>query len=475
MSKRFELLIIDDEKDLLLGLQRMLGREFTNVRIEIEHDPGQVAARLRARRPDLILLDIQMPGINGLDLLRSMRSLDEHLTVIMMTGYGSIEVAVQAMKAGAYDFITKPFDKPALFRTIAKGLEHNRLLRENIALRERIGRQSSKNMAGFVGASPPMQRLYHSIRTTARTDYTVLIRGESGTGKELAAQAIHQLSGRKNKPLFMVNCPAIPEHLLESELFGHRRGAFTGAHQNQAGLFLEANGGTLCLDEIGDIPVSVQTKLLRVLQEQEIKPLGSSRTISVDVRIIASTNRDLEQQIREHSFREDLFYRLNVVTLRTPSLDEIRDDIPLLVDHFARQVCDELDLPAKHFSIEALEELVRRPWPGNVRELQNVVRGAILFCPEETISPYYLRGQQQCPDQDTAQALFSQKTISPYKEAKQKAINTFSRQYVTALLTRTNGNVSRAADKAGLTRAALQKIMRRLNMVSSDFRDRQQS
>jgi DNA-binding NtrC family response regulator len=410
-----------------------------------------------------------MPRINGLDLLRAIRAEDEPLTVIMMTGYGSIEMAVEAMKAGAYDFITKPFDKPTLFRAIGKGLEHNRLLRENIALRERIDQQSTSNPAGFVGSSSPMQRLYHAIRTTARTDYTVLIRGESGTGKELAARAIHQLSGRKNKPLFMVNCPAIPEHLLESELFGHRKGAFTGAHQNQAGLFLEANGGTLCLDEIGDIPVSVQTKLLRVLQEQEIKPLGSSKTLSVDVRIIASTNRNLEKLIQDHTFREDLFYRLNVVTLQTPSLSEIRDDIPLLIDHFARQVCDELDLPEKHFSIEAVEELVRRPWPGNVRELQNVVRGAILFCPEKTISPKYLRGHASPSHGETV--TMTEDRIPPYKQAKEAAINTFSRQYVTALLKHTDGNVSRAALKAGLTRAALQKIMRRQNIVSRDFRD----
>ena len=461
--------IIDDERDLLQGLQRMLAREFTRVRIETEHDPGRVPARLRKDRPDLVLLDIQMPRINGLDLLRAIRAEDEHLTVIMMTGYGSIEMAVEAMKAGAYDFITKPFDKPTLFRAIGKGLEHNRLLRENIALRERIDQQSTSNPAGFVGSSSPMQRLYHAIRTTARTDYTVLIRGESGTGKELAARAIHQLSGRKNKPLFMVNCPAIPEHLLESELFGHRKGAFTGAHQNQAGLFLEANGGTLCLDEIGDIPVSVQTKLLRVLQEQEIKPLGSSKTLSVDVRIIASTNRNLEKQIQDHTFREDLFYRLNVVTLQTPSLSEIRDDIPLLIDHFARQVCDELDLPGKHFSIEAVEELVRRPWPGNVRELQNVVRGAILFCPEKTISPKYLRGHASPSHGETV--TMTEDRIPPYKQAKEAAINTFSRQYVTALLKHTDGNVSRAALKAGLTRAALQKIMRRQNIVSRDFRD----
>ncbi len=338
-----QLLIVDDEKDLLQGLKRMLAREFQHLDIHTRHDPAAALALVREKPLDLVLLDIQMPEIHGLELLKKMNSIDKNLTVIMMTGYGSIEVAVQAMKSGAYDFITKPFDKTILFRAVGKGLEHNHLLRENIKLRERICEKEP--FANFVGQSAPMQRLYHGIRTTARTDYTVLILGESGTGKELTARAIHSLSKRRDNPLLMVNCPAIPEHLLESELFGHRKGAFTGAHRDQPGLFVEADKGTLCLDEIGDIPVAIQTKLLRVLQEQEIKPLDSSKTRSVDVRIIASTNRNLEEKIKDHSFREDLFYRLNVVSLQTPTLAEIREDIPLLIDHFTRQVCCELELP----------------------------------------------------------------------------------------------------------------------------------
>jgi DNA-binding NtrC family response regulator len=464
-----QLLIVDDETDLLQGLKRMLGRQFADLKIHVEEDATKALTLVGEESFCLVLLDIKMPGMSGLELLRRMRHIDPALTIIMMTGYGSIETAVEAMKSGAHDFITKPFDKNALFRTIEKGLEHNRLLRENIRLRQRVREQEP--FANFVGQSKPMQQLYHGIRTTARTDYTVLIRGESGTGKELTARAIHDLSKRHHRLLVMVNCPAIPEHLLESELFGHRRGAFTGAEQDQAGLIAEAEGSTLCLDEIGDIPVSVQTKLLRFLQEQEIKPVGSTKTRSIDVRIIASTSRDLEKKIQDHSFREDLFYRLNVITLRTPTLREIREDIPLFVDHFSRQVCAELELPEKRFSLEALAELVNRDWPGNVRELQNVVRSAVLFCPDEVISPRYLRNPAAARIIGNLAAAGRHGAMEPYKDAKEKAIDEFTREYVAELLAATAGNVSRAAEVSGLTRAALQKIMRRYAIASRDYRE----
>ena len=463
------ILIIDDQADLLKGLKRMLGREFPGVSIHTCVNTREALDLVVGKSIDLVLLDIQMPEMNGFEMLDRLQRVDDCITVIMMTGYGSIETAVDAIKAGAYDFITKPFDKAGLFRTVRKGLEHNLLIRENIHLRSRI--RESESFADFVGESKPMQRLYHAIRTTARTDYTVLIRGESGTGKELTARAIHSLSKRRNKPLVMVNCPAIPEHLLESELFGHTRGAFTGAERDQNGLFVEADKSTLCLDEIGDVPVAVQTKLLRVLQEHEVKPVGSPKTRSVDVRIIASTNRELEKKIRERTFREDLFYRLNVVTLHTPSLAEIREDIPLLVDHFTRKVCTELDLPEKQFSLDAVDELTMRPWPGNVRELQNVIRGAVLFCPHEIIDARYLRR----PEREDRGGIASASVVQQYKEAKDKTINSFTVKYVSELLRKTGGNVSRAAEMSGLTRAALQKIMRRHKIVAEEYRQEKTS
>ncbi|MFW6313977.1 MAG: sigma-54-dependent transcriptional regulator, partial [Desulfohalobiaceae bacterium] len=331
MAKQ-QLLIVDDEQDMLQGLQRLLSFELQDVEVEVSSHSAQALRLLQEQGFDLVLLDIRMPDMDGLELLQRIKQLDPWITVIMMTAYGSIEIAVQSIKQGAYDFISKPFEMQDLLRLLRKGLERSQLIRENLNLRRHLSEKSG--FRSLVGQSRPMQKLFEGIRSIAHTDYTVLIRGESGTGKELVARAIHDLSKRGSRSLVTVNCPAIPENLLESELFGHRKGAFTGALQDQKGLFVQAHGSTLLLDEIADIPVSVQTKLLRVLQEQEIRPLGSERQISVDVRILSTTNQDLEQKLQDRSFREDLFYRLNVVSIKTPSLEEVKEDIPLLADHF---------------------------------------------------------------------------------------------------------------------------------------------
>jgi DNA-binding NtrC family response regulator len=468
---RERLLIVDDEEDMLRGLSRMLAGEFAGLEILTTASAGEALALIRREPVDIALIDVRMPEMNGLDLLEKLRQADQWLTVIMMTAYGSIELAVEAVKRGAYDFITKPFDKETLFRVIRKSRERNQLIRENLNLRERVCEKAA--FANFVGQSPPMLRLYEKLRTIAQTDYNVLIRGESGTGKEVAARAIHGLSKRRNKRLVMVNCPAIPEHLLESELFGYRRGAFTGADRDQPGLFEEADGGTICLDEIGDIPISIQTKLLRVLQEQEIKPLGATKSRQVDVRVVAVTNRNLEEKIRDHSFREDLFYRLNVVTVTTPLLTEIREDIPLLVDHFLRQTQCETGLPGKRFSPEALELLMQRSWPGNVRELQNYIRRMVVFTPHELISADDLRLLAEPLPQPAGRgvAAGSDSDLRPYKEMKERLLSDFTENYITRLLEKTGGNVTRAAEFSGLTRAALQKIMRRSEIRSNSYRE----
>jgi transcriptional regulator with GAF, ATPase, and Fis domain len=274
----------------------------------------------------------------------------------------------------------------------------------------------------------------------------------------------------------MVNCPAIPEHLLESELFGHARGAFTGADHDQAGLFAEADGGTICLDEVGDLPITVQSKLLRVLQEQEIKPLGDNKTRKIDVRVTALTNLDLEEMIRQRKFREDLFYRLNVVSLRTPTLSEIVDDIPLLVNHFTTQVCHELDVPKKRFNQRAINVLMQRSWPGNVRELQNVVRRAVMFCMSDIVDVADLQIMDAPVTRNSAGSgsldLNMANEIVEYKVAKEQAVDDFTIDYVLRLLKKTGGNVSQAAEISGLTRTALQKIMRRRNINADDFRSR---
>jgi DNA-binding NtrC family response regulator len=461
---RQRLLIVDDEVDMLKGLKRSLAFDFQEVEILTAAKVPEALDIARKEPVDVVLTDIRMPDMDGLDLLKHLLKIDPRLTVIMMTAYGSIEQAVEAMKRGAYDFVTKPFDKEVLIRTLRKALERNSLIRENLTLQQRVGERAA--LKNLVGQSPPMRRLLETIHAIARTDYTVLIRGESGTGKELVARAIHELSPRRIRSLVTVNCPAIPEHLLESELFGHRKGAFTGADTEQKGLFDEADGSSLLLDEIGDIPVSIQIKLLRALQEQEIKPLGAVRPHRVDVRIMASTNQDLEQKIRERRFREELFYRLNVVTIRTPALADIREDIPLLVTHFTQIACQEMGVGLKRFSPQALEALMQRSWPGNIRELQNLVRRVVVFCQNSIIQPGDLDFDRETGLGHLLPGVEFKTPaggIEPYRVAKERAVNRFILRYVSDLLEKTGGNITRAAELSGLSRVALQKIMRRLN------------
>jgi DNA-binding NtrC family response regulator len=469
---RERLLIVDDETDMLEGLRRLLGFEVPALEVLTCADPLEALALVRRGRPDVVLLDVRMPGIDGLALLGDLKAEDPSLTCIMMTAHGTIEMAVEAIKTGAYDFITKPFQKSDLLRLLTKGLERNRLILENRALRRRLG---TGDFHGLVGRSPAMQSLFDQIRATARTDYSVLVRGESGTGKELVAHALHRLSRRSEQALVTVNCAAIPENLLESELFGHRRGAFTGADRDHKGLFEEADGGTLLLDEIGDLPPGVQTKLLRALQEGEIRPLGSPKPLRVDVRIVAATNQDLESKIRDRSFREDLYYRLNVITLKTPALREVPEDIPLMASHFALLACTELDLPPKRFGPQALQALAARNWPGNVRQLQNAVRRAVMLAPGEVIADVDLAlaaGGVVSPPPAVTDADLAADGVVPYKDAKAQIVERFTRAYVDDLLRKSAGNVTQAAALSGIGRPSLQKIIRRFGIRAEAFKPR---
>jgi len=463
-----QILLVDDEPDLLTGLTRSFANRLPDTHV-LTADGGNEALKILAREEvDLVLMDIMMGDTNGLEILDRIHSMEPELTVIIMTGYGTIELAVDAIRRGAWDFVTKPLDLDSLTRLLTKGLERSKLIGENKKLRSRICPDGT--VVDFIGRSPSMQQLYKAIQTSADSEYTVLIRGASGTGKELCARAIHALSRRSKKPFVMVNCPAIPEDLLESELFGYRKGAFTGADRDHAGLFFQADGGTICLDEIGDIPVSVQTKLLRVLQEQEVKQLGAETSTRIDVRIIASTNADLESRIVEGKFREDLYYRLAVLNLRMPSLNEIAEDIPLLADHFLKKVQVELNSSAKKFSGPALEALLQHNWPGNIRELQNVIRRAVVFCPGPVIDGRHLMLDSASSAVNPVMCREEDMEIMPYKDAKERSLDSFTRQYVHNLLKKSNGNVSQAARLSQLTRAALQKIMRRYNIDGDQFR-----
>ena len=459
------ILIVDDELKMLAMLQRTIAGELPEVDI-VTASGGLQALELAAHQPfDIALVDIRMPGMDGLSLLERLTEHDRLLTVIMMTAYGAVDVAVAAIKKGAYDFITKPFDKDALVLLLQKAAERGRLLRENLNLRERIA--DTQRFENFIGTSPQMQKIYETIQMISRTDVTVLITGESGTGKNLAAMAIHAMSPQCRQPFVRVNCPTIPEQILESELFGYRKGAFTHATGDKQGVFQAADGGTIYLDEIGDIPLAVQTKLLLAIEDKEIKPLGDPKTIVINVRVVASTNCDLKAKVEARQFREDLYYRLNVVNLRMPALRERMEDLPLLIDHFLSECCRAYDRAKKQIAPELMQRLLAHPWEGNVRELENVIKRAVVMAPGDTVHAEDIGWARSGP---MPPAVVNEAVPAPYLDAKKAVLAAFNRDYVARILQATGGNVTQAAQMAGLERQSLQQIMKRCGIKSEDFR-----
>lgn len=461
---RQTILIVDDHPDMTRFLERIIRSE---LHLEtLSANSGEAALQmLDGNTVHCVLADMKMPGMDGMELLRAIRERDALLPVIIMTAYGAIETAVQAMKEGAYDFITKPFEEELLFHTIKRALEHKQLLRKNLDLERRLLEKEKETF--FVGESPSMKELRETLKLVARTEVPVLIKGETGTGKELAARMVHKFSSRAGKPFVAVNCPAIPENILESELFGYRKGAFTGANSDREGLFQAAEGGTLFLDEIGDISPSLQAKLLRVLQERELRPLGTTTTRSIDVRIIAATNRDLEANIAAGLFRSDLYYRLNVVSVHTPPLRKIPEDIPLIAVHFLSLFCAELGLETKRLTDEAIQLLVSMEWKGNARELQNEIKRAVIFSKGDLLTHEdFINISQQAHVPEEASGIYT----LDYRDARKKILSTFNTEYIIRLLRRTEGNVSLAAQTAGIERQSLQHLMRKYGITSGEFR-----
>ena len=377
------ILIIDDEKNYLIVLQALL----SDVGYEVltADDAGKALEMVQSHDLDLVITDMRMPGIDGMEFLAQLHGQRPELPVIMMTAYATVEKAVEAMKRGAFDYITKPFKNEELKLTVRKAIDMHRLVRENRLLTQAL--QQRFSFGNIVGRSRAMRSVYELIEKVAQTRATVLITGESGTGKELIARSIHFNSPRRDKPFISVSCSALPESLLESELFGHERGAFTGAYALRKGRFELAEGGTLFLDEVGEIAPALQVKLLRVLQEMDFERVGGTKTIHVDARVLAATNRDLKRDVEQGRFREDLYYRLRVVQLEVPPLRERRDDVPLLAHHFLRKTASANGLPAKRISEEALRLLCQYEWTGNVRELENAVERAVILCDGDEIRP----------------------------------------------------------------------------------------
>ena len=449
------ILIIDDEAAIRETLSGILGDEgFTPLTAGSAEEGLQL---LDEKDVDLVLLDIWLPGMDGLEGLGIIRQRFAHLPVIMISGHGTVETAVQATRMGAFDFIEKPLSYDKTVLAIRKGLEVSRLEREN-----RLLRASGPDRVRLIGDSPLMQQLREQIDRVAPTDAWVLIRGGHGTGKELVAQTIHAQSQRSRHPMVAVNCAAIPEELIESELFGHVRGAFTGATETRKGKFDLANGSTLFLDEIGDMSLKSQAKVLRILQEQKFERVGGARTIEVDVRVLAATNKNLEEEIEHGRFRADLFYRLNVVPIVVPDLVERREDVPLLVEEFARQF-GRKGLGHKDFAAEAMALLQRHAWPGNVRELRNLVERLMIMTPNDTVTAadvaLFLGGAPLSPPPAPARA--QDYGDLSFMEARRR----FEADYLQARLDENDGNMSRTAEQIGMERSHLHKKVKALGIV----------
>ncbi len=460
-----QILVVDDEKDMTRLLQRTLEPEL-DCRVTMAFS-GEMAMNVIEQSNehfDLVISDIRMPEMDGFELLDRLKASYPDTTVVMLTAYGNIESAVAAIKKGAYDFISKPFEQDEIIFKIQKALERTRLINEN----KRLQKACSRPALPLIGQSSAMEKVFEKIALVAGSDVTVLITGESGTGKDLTARSIHALSARKEKSYIPVNCPTIPEHILESELFGYKKGAFTNAYRDKTGLFQEAHEGTIFLDEIGDIGPTIQTKLLRVIQEKEVKPLGDTRVDKVDVRIIASTNQDLKQKIADKEFREDFFYRLSVITIELPPLRERVTDIPLLCDHLLAKHCEKLNKSPKRLSDNVRDLLMKQHWQGNVRELENVLVQGILYAEGDVIRrdniPLSEAGDNACLelDEDTGKL--------PYKAAKEKILTQFNHNYIGAMLTMTGGNITQAAKRCAMDRQALQQIMKRYAIDPDHFR-----
>ena len=470
------ILVVEDEKAIQLALQGLLSREGYEV---VLADSGEAAlALLDEQAFDLVLTDLSLGrGASGMAVLEGAKRLRAETAVIMITAHGSEKIAVEAMKAGAEDYIPKPFDNDEIRVVVRRALERHRLEREHRLLLERVEREYG--FENLIGAGAGMRQVFGTIQKVAETDLTVLIRGESGTGKELVAQAIHTTSPRKSRPFVAVNCAAINPELVESELFGHEKGAFTGADRRRIGRFESAGGGSIFLDEIGDMAPQTQAKVLRVLQERKLERVGGGESIEVDVRVIAATHRDLEAEVEAGRFREDLYYRLKVVQIELPPLRERPEDLPALCDRFLEQLAERLGRETKRLSSAALAGLARHAWPGNVRELRNHLEQAAVLSSGETIEEADLglepggpqaSGRQASGRQgEGASAALDVDAGIPFGDAKRQAVEGFERDYLLRALRSHGGNVSQTAQAIGMARQSLQQKIRELGLRSEDW------
>lgn len=456
---RPRILVVDDDRGLLEALVQAL--EEMGYQALGECDPALSLAQVESWQPDAAIFDLKMPGFDGLELLRRTLQLQSDLPVLLLTGFGSIETAVQAVRDGAYDYLGKPFDLEKIDLTLRKALDHRGQRRRYHQLAEVTGRRGE--FEGIVGESAAIRRVVEAVAAVADTDSTVLVTGESGTGKELVARAVHASGARKNKPLVTVDCAAIPDSLLESELFGHVRGAFTGAHRDRAGYFEAAVDGTIFLDEIGEMPLHLQKKLLRILQEKTFTRVGESRSRITEARIVAATNRDLDQEVRAGTFREDLYYRLKVIEIPVPPLRERSQDIPLLVQSYLGRLNRKLNRNVQRVTPEAMSLFQHYSWPGNIRELVHLLEQVMTFHQLQILDvshlPRHLRVE--------ASPLLPK---GSYADLKELVLDEAGLGYFQQLMNHYHGNITRVAEHAGLNRRHLHRLLQKLNLDPSRYR-----
>jgi len=446
MNSQANILVVDDEETMRDSCQQALSQDGN--RVKVAEDGSTALAMLEKESFDLVILDLKMPGLSGMEVLEKVKEEYPEVVVVVITGYATIESAVEAMKKGAYDFIPKPFTPDSLRVIVKRALEKRRLSLENILLRTELKGRFGPEV--IVGQGTSMQKVEELVRQVAPTDSTVLISGETGTGKELVARAIHSQSSRNDKPFIVVDCGGLVESLFESELFGHVKGSFTGATETKYGRFEVANGGTVFLDEIGNISMNIQTKLLRVLQEKEITRVGSSQVIKVDVRIIAATNKDLLKCVEEQTFREDMFYRLSVVPIVLPPLRERGEDIPLLANHFLKKYNEKREKSVTAISAEAMKVLTEYDWPGNVRELENVIERAVVLTKSRVIEPtdlwYYELGSKTPSSSDTDEV---------------KSLADAEKGHIMRVVNMFDGHLGKASEALGIDRKTLRLKLRK--------------
>ncbi|HZY30306.1 MAG TPA: sigma-54 dependent transcriptional regulator [Candidatus Methylomirabilis sp.] len=460
MAKLARVLVIDDEVDMLENCDRLLSH--LGYEVVTEADSTKASALFERERPDLVLTDLRMPALDGVGVLQAIRSIDPEALVILITAFATIETAVEAIKEGAFDYLPKPFSVDQLRVCVQRALEQHRLRQENRRLLEQL--TETYRFDNIIGRSLPMVRVFETIKKVAKSEANILIVGETGTGKELIARSLHVNSRRMADPFIPVDCASLPETLLESELFGHEKGAFTGAQATRPGLFEFADGGTIFLDEVGDISLSLQAKLLRVLQEREVRRVGSNRIIEVDVRVISATNRDLGQSVAKGEFREDLYYRLNVISIPLPPLRDRKGDIPLIAVHYLKKYVASSGKEVMGIVPEAMRLLEEYRWPGNVRELQNVMERAVVLAEHEFLRPQdlpehiHVRAEPVSP--------VSPKEL-PLKRAKEEWAASFERDYLIHLLKRHDGNISQAAKTAGVDRKTVHRLLKKYGIKGS--------